>query len=118
MDFKKYLVKMDGGDLLSSLKALDKKIVKQEMVDWDLDSIEELKDHILEQFEFCLQASKDDMLTIMYFQKLINHEKSSFFSVYQDDIEALWAFVYETNEGYSYYLPTEIREIIKRELNI
>ncbi len=39
-------------------------------------------------------------------------------SAYQDDIEALWFFVYEKENYLSYYIPTEIKKIIKKELNI
>jgi len=62
--------------------------------------------------------SKDDMFTKIYFQRLINNENSKMMSVYRSDIESLWAFVYENNEYYSYYIATEIKEIIKTKLKI
>ena len=40
------------------------------------------------------------------------------FSIYDDDIENLWAFVYKENNHYSYYIATEIKEIIKKELGL
>ena len=81
-------------------------------------NIEELKEYIIDSFEFCLSTSKTDLFTRLYFQKLLNNENSMIMSAYQDDIEALWVFVYENNEGISYYIPTEIKKIIKKELNI
>ena len=41
-----------------------------------------------------------------------------FMSAYKDDIEGLWVFVYENNGHYSYYIPSEIKKIIKKELNL
>lgn len=41
-----------------------------------------------------------------------------FLSAYQDDIEGLWVFVYKNGDYYSYYIPTEIKRIIKKELNL
>lgn len=118
MEYEKYLVKKDKVDLLSSLKTIDKKIINKKLKDLDLDSIEELKDYIIEEFEFCLNFSKDDVFTQMYFKKLLNNENSMFLSAYQDDIEGLWLFVYENGNHYSYYIPTEIKKIIKKELNL
>ncbi len=118
MNYEKYLIKKDKLDLLSSLKALDKKIINKMMKEYDSKNIEELKEQIIDNFEFCLSMSKDDMFTKMYFQKLINNENSMFMSAYKDDIEELWVFVYENNGYYSYYIPSEIKRIIKKELNL
>lgn len=118
MNYEKYLIKKGNLDLLSSLKALDKKIVNKKMKEYDLKNIEELKEQIIEDFEFCLSMSKDDMFTKMYFQRLINNENSMFMSAYENDIEGLWVFIYENNDHYSYYIPNEIKKIIKKELNL
>lgn len=118
MNYEKYLIKKDKLDLLSSLKALDKKIINKMMKEYDLKSIKELKEHIIDNFEFCLSMSKDDIFTKMYFQKLINNENSMIMSANKQDIEGLWVFVYENNGHYSYYIPIEIKKIIKRELNL
>lgn len=118
MNYEKYLIKKGNLDLLSSLKALDKKIVNKKMKEYDLKNIEELKEQIIEDFEFCLSISKDDMFTKMYFQRLINNENSMFMSAYENDIEGLWVFIYENNDHYSYYIPNEIKKIIKKELNL
>ncbi len=118
MKYDKYIIKKGKTDLLSSLKALNKNIIKENLKDYDLDNIEELKEYIIDSFEFCLSASKTDLFTRLYFQKLLNNENSMIMSAYQDDIAALWVFVYENNEVLSYYIPTEIKKIIKKELNI
>ncbi len=118
MKYDEYIIKKGKTDLLSSLKALNKNIIKENLEDYDLDNIEELKEYIIDSFEFCLSTSKTDLFTRLYFQKLLNNENSMIMSAYQDDIEALWVFVYENNEGISYYIPTEIKKIIKKELNI
>ena len=118
MKYEKYLIKKGKTDLLSSLKSINKKIINSKLKEYDLDNIEELKDYIIEEFEFRLNFSKPDIFTQMYFKKLLNNENSMFLSAYQDDIEGLWVFVYENGNHYSYYIPTEIKRIIKKELNL
>lgn len=117
-NYSKYSVKKDKVDLIYSLKALDKKIVKDMMEEKGAESLKELKEYIIDDFEFCLSMSKDDIFTKMYFQKPINNENSMVMSAYNDDIEALWVFVYENNDHYSYYIASEIKEIIKRKLDV
>lgn len=70
MKYEKYLVKKDKVDLLYSLKMIDKKIINKKLKDLDLDNIEQLKDYIIEEFEFCLNSSKNDVFTQMYFKKI------------------------------------------------
>lgn len=118
MKYEKYLIKKDKVDLLSSLKSLNKEIVNKKMKEYDLDNIEELEQYIIETFTFCLNMSKNDMFTKLYFQKLLHNENSAFMSAYQDDIEALWVFVYENDSYYSYYVPTEIKKIIRNKLKL
>jgi hypothetical protein len=116
MKYEKYLIKKNKLDLLSSLKSLDKKIIDEKLKEYDLESIKELKEYIIENFEMCLDMSKDDTFTQMYFQRLIEHENSKWMSAYEDDIESLLVFVYENGNHYSYYIPTEIKNIIKNML--
>ncbi len=116
MWFEKYLIKKGKTDLLSSLQALDQKIINENLKEYDLKNIKELKDFILEDFETCLEMSKDDIFTQMYFQRLLENENSMLMSVNRDDVKALWAFVYENNQHCSYYIPTEIKEIIRQIL--
>ena len=118
MNYEKYLVKKDKCDLLSSLKSLDKNITKEMMKRNRVNSIEELKKEIINEFEFCLSLSKDDILTIRYFTKILEDENTPNMTIYDNDIEHLWAFVYKNGNHYSYYIATEIKKIIKRELNI
>ena len=71
MNYKKYLIKKRKLDLLSSLKALDKKLLNEKFRELGIDDIYELRDYILDDFEYCLNASKDNYFTKMYFKKLI-----------------------------------------------
>ncbi len=116
--YNKYLIKKDKLDLLSSLKQLDKKIINKFMKKYALETLKEVKEYVIDNFELCLSLSKDDMFTRMYFQKLLNNENSMWMSAYMSDIESLWVFVYDNKEHYSYYIPTEIKEIIKKELKL
>ncbi len=116
MDYEKYLVKKGKLDLLSSLNGLNKELLDKALKDSGVDSVEELKEGILEEFEATLDLSKDDMFTRMYFQRLLEHENTAWMSAYSQDIEDFLVFVYETEEHYSYYIPTEIKEIIMRVL--
>lgn len=116
MKYEKYLIKKGETDLLSSLKALDKKLLNEKFKEFGVDDIYELKDFILEDFELCLESSKDDTFTKMYFERLIDHENSEWMSAYQQDIEALLVFVYNNGDYYSYFIPTEIKEIINKLL--
>ena len=118
MDYEKYAIEKGKQDLLSSLKGLNKKIIKEYLEEYCLDNIEELKDDIIDKFEFCLSVSKDDIFSQAYFKKLLEYENSMIMAAYNADIEALWVFIYENNGHYSYYIPTEIKKIIKNELNL
>ena len=102
--------------MLSSLKALDKKLLDEKIKEFGVNDIYELKNYILEDFEFCLNECKDDELTKMYFERLINHENSEWMSAYEQDIESLLVFVYNNGDYYSYYIPTEIKQIINKLL--
>ena len=116
MKYEKYLIKKEKLDLLSSLKLLDKKIINERLKEYGLKNINELKDYIIEEFETCLDMSKDDKFTQMYFIRLLEHENSEWMSAYEQDIEDLLVFVYDNGEHYSYYIPTEIKTIIKNML--
>ena len=71
MNYEKYLIKKGKLDLLSSLKALDKKLLNKALKKSGMNSIEELKDGILEEFEMSLDMSKDDPFTRLYFERLV-----------------------------------------------
>lgn len=116
MNYEKYLIKKDRLDLLSSLKSLNKKVLDEKMKEYELNSVNELKEYILEEFEMCLEMSKDDSLTRMYFMRLLNDENTERMSAYEQDIEELNVFIYINEGHYSYYIPKEIKDIIKSML--
>lgn len=118
IELERYIIKKGKTDLLSSLKALDKKLLKEKLEEKALDNIHELKEYIIDDFEMILDMSKDDIFTRMYFERLLENENSVFLSAYQSDIEHLMVFVYENGDHYSYYIPTEIKKIIKKLLKI
>ena len=101
---------------MSSLKALDKKLLDEKIKKNGVNDIKELKDYIIDNFEFCLDMTKDDPFTVMYFEKLMNNENSEWMSAYDQDIESLIVFVYKNREYYSYYIPTEIKKVINKLL--
>ena len=116
MNYEKYLVKKGKLDLLSSLKALDQKLLNEKIKEFDVANINELKDSILDDFEFCLNEAKDDYFTKMYFDLLVKNENAEVISALNEDIESLIVFVYKNNNSYSYYIPTEIKQIINKIL--
>lgn len=62
--------------------------------------------------------AKDDMFTQMFFNKLVNNENSMIFSAYESDVEDFIVFVYDKGPYYTYYIPDEIRKIIKQKLGL
>lgn len=118
IELERYIIKKGKTDLLSSLKALNKKLLKEKLKENALDDINELKEYIIDDFEIILDISKDDIFTRMYFERLLENEDSVFLSAYQSDIESLMVFVYENGDHYSYYVPSEIKKIIKKLLKI
>lgn len=118
IELERYIIKKGKTDLLSSLKALNKKLLKEKLEEKALDDINELKEYIIDDFEIILDRSKDDIFTRMYFERLLENEDSVFLSAYQSDIESLMVFVYENGDHYSYYVPSEIKKIIKKLLKI
>ena len=113
---EKYLIKKEKTDMLSSLKKVNKKIIDEKMEEYDVDSIEELAKYIIEEFKEILSSTKDDIFTQIFFQRLVNNENSMVFSAYEQDVECFNVFAYENGKHYSYYIPDEIKEIIKEEL--
>lgn len=116
MKYEKYSIKKGKLDLLSSLQALDKKLLNKKLKEFGANNMDELKDYILDDFEFCLNESKDDQFTRMYFEKLLEHENSEWMFAYEQDIEDLLVFIYSNGDYYSYYIPTEIKKIINKLL--
>ena len=115
---EKYLIKKYKTDMISSLKKVDMKIVNEKIEEYDVNSIEELAEIIIEEFKEILRLSKDDIFTQMFFERLVHNENSSIFSAYEQDVEHFTVFAYDSGEHYSYYIPDEIRKIIRDELDL
>ncbi len=118
MNYKKYEVKKDKCDMQSSLKSLSKSTLKKVIEENGVDDVKELAEYIIDDFEQILDMTKDDPFTRMYFERLIEHENSEYMFAYEQDIESHYVFIYKNNEHYSYYIPTEIKKIIKKILKI
>lgn len=118
LDYEKYAIKKDKLDLMPSLKALDKKLLKEKFNEFGVDDINELKEYILDSFEFSLEFARDDVFSRIYFERLLKNENSMFMSAYQQDINDLMVFIYKNGDYYSYYIPIEIKKLIKKILNI
>ena len=116
---EKYLIKKDDKtDMLSSLEKVDKKIIDKKLKEYDIKTIKELAKYIIEEFKETLEMTKDDMLTQMFFSKLVNNENSMIFSAYESDVEDFFVFVYDKGSYYTYYISDEIRKIIKQKLRV
>lgn len=116
---EKYLIKKDSKtDVLSSLEKVDKKIINNKLKEYDIKTLKELSEFIIEDFKEILEMSKDDMFTQMFFNKLVNNENSMIFSAYESDVEDFIVFVYDKGPYYTYYIPDEIRKIIKQKLGL
>ncbi len=117
MKYKEYVVEKGKLDLLSSLKALNKKILSEKLEEFGVSDIYELKDFILNLFEHSLNVAKDDEFTNIYFKWLLDNENTKYTFVNEQDIEALIVFIYNNGREYDYYIPTEIKQIINNTLN-
>jgi hypothetical protein len=115
---EKYLIKKGNTDMLSSLKKVNKKLIKAKLEVNGVDTIEELASSIIEEFEFLLESSKNDFFTQVFFTKLLDNENTSIFSAYESDVEDFIVFPYDNGNCISYYIPDEIKKIIKRILKI
>jgi len=113
MKIKKYLIKKDKTDLMSALKQLDNNIIKNMLKETELNSLEELYDYIIDGFKYLIEMSKEDIFTQLYFKRLLENENSMVFSAYESDIESLMVFPYKKSGYYSYFIPNEIKKIIK-----
>ena len=116
---EKYIIKKDDKtDMVSSLNKLPKKILNEKLNECDVKSVKELSKYLIDEFKETLEISKDDIFTQMFFSKLVRNENSMIFSAYFSDVENFLVFVYDNGSCYTYYIPDEIRKIIKKKLNI
>lgn len=116
--YEKYVIEKGKTDLKSSLKKVNEKLINKYLKENGLDDIEEMMEDIIGKFEITLSMCKDDYFTKLFFQRLVENENSPIFSAYESDVESFIVFVCENNGFYSYYIPDEIRKIIKKELKI
>ena len=116
---EKYLIKKNNKktDMVSSLKLIDAELIKEILEDYDVNTIEELAQYIIDDFQDILSSTKNDIFTQMFFQRLVNNENTPIFSAYEQDVKYFTVFVYEKGSQYRYYIPDELKEIIKKELN-
>lgn len=117
MKIDKYLINKDKTDLMSALKQIDNSIIKNILKKNELNSLEELYNYIIDDFKFLIEISKDDIFTRLYFNRLLENENSTMFSAYESDIESLIVFPYKKSGHYSYFIPNEIKKIIKNIFN-
>lgn len=116
---EKYLIKKDNKtDILSSLEKVDKKIIDKKLKECDVKTIKELSKYIIDEFKVTLEMTKDDVFTQLFFIRLVNNENSMIFSAYESDVEDFLVFAYDKGSYYTYYIPDEIRKIIKQKLGI
>lgn len=113
-----YMIEKDKTDMISSLEKLDKKILEEKLDEYDAKNVKELAKIIIEDFEFLLDMTKDDFATRLYFEHIMETENTEIFSAYQSDIEGLLVFCYDDGECYKFYIPDEIKKIIKKLLKI
>lgn len=103
---------------MSSLEKVDKEIINNKLKEYGIKTLKELSEFIIEDFKEILEMTKDDMFTQMFFNKLVNNENSMIFSAYESDVEDFIVFVYDKGPYYTYYIPDEIRKIIKQKLGL
>lgn len=113
--YDKYIIRKGKTDLISSLNAMNKDILKEEMEFNDVETLDELKNAIIDKFRDCLVFSKSDIFTQLFFKRILEFEDTNEIVPLKEDIRALWAFVYKKEKNFSYYIPDEIKEIIKKE---
>lgn len=104
-------------DLLSSLKNINKDYATKYMKENCFDNYREWKQDVLLMFESCFDSSKNDQFTINFFNKLVMHENTNCIVVPSDDVKSNIVFLYRENNELKYYIPTEIKEIIWKELS-
>lgn len=115
---EKYLIKKDENtDMLSSLKKVDEIILKSAMEEWDCTTIEEFAEYIINDFEDIVDVSQFDIFSLLFFERLLENENSIIFTPTETDVTSFWVFVYDNGDNYSYYIPNEIKNIIRNFLD-
>ena len=93
-ELKKYIIKKTKTDMITSLKALNKTVLKEQYNKHGVDNINDLKEAIIDKFKLVLDLSKDDIFTQMFFERLVKNENTNVFSAYTQDVRSLLVFVY------------------------
>ena len=117
MEVNDYLVTKDREDLLSSLKGINKKIINKKLMELDLENLQELKKYILEHLKDSIKNIKDRWLLNIHFETLLTNENKTL-SVDPSDVENFIVFLYEEDGEIKYYMPTEVKGIIKRSIKV
>jgi len=112
-----YLVTKDREDLLSSLKGINKKVINKKLMELDLENLQELKKYILEHLKDSIKNIKDRCLLNIHFETLLTNENKTL-SVDPSDVENFIVFLYEEDGEIKYYMPTEVKDIIKRSIKV
>lgn len=112
-----YFVHKKEEDLLSSLKELKKEIIDEKLRENDLENIQELKKYILENLNNSIKNIKNRWLLNIHFEVLLENE-NKILSVDPSDITNFIVFLYEEDNKIKYYIPSEIKEIIKRSIKV
>lgn len=98
------------------MERLNKKLLEEKFEEYGVDSVKELAEYIIENFKDLFEMTINDIFTQMFFRKLINNENTEIFSAYESDVESLIVFVYQKDDYYTYYIPDEIKKIIKKKI--
>lgn len=116
-DVSELLITKTKTDLLSSLKNINKEYAKKYMEENYYDDYNEWEERVLMLFTSSFEASKNNALTIKFFQNLVINENTENLVFYSDDVESNNVFLYEDNGKIKYYIPDEIRNIVWEELS-
>lgn len=117
MEVNDYLVKKEKEDLLSSLKELKKETLNEKLKEYDLENIQELKKYIVENLKDSIKNIKNRWLLNIHFETLLDNE-NKILTIDPSDIENFIVFLYEDNGELKYYIPTEIKNIIRKSIKV
>lgn len=117
-DFEKYIIEKGDTDFMSSIKRLDKDIVKETLDEYEYDSLEELKEETIFDFKMIFEQTIKDTSTQDFFRDLLKNENTTELVFTEDDLESFYVFVYKQGDSLSYYIPDEIKEIIEEHIKI
>lgn len=97
-------------DLLSSLKSINKEYAQKYMDDNCYDNYKEWKNNVLILFKVSFDASKNNLFTMNFFNRLVLCENTTNIVAYADDVISNIVFLYRDEDGLKYYIPDEIKK--------